>query len=294
MSAERHRVPRVDRRATVRIVTRPLWRLRLAHELPRYLLYATCAFGLLASARFAIAPPRPRAAVLAAPARQDPDLAARSYAVLFARRYLTWDTARPQLRENALASMTGSALEQDAGVTLPPSGAQNVLWAEAVQERTPVPGRHVYTIAAQTDVSGLVYVTVSVIRGADGRLSISGYPAFVGAPLTAPGQAEPAGAEVADPALAAVTERALRNYLASSPQELGADLTERAQVALPEAGLTLESTQRLAWSADRRSVIAIVEAQDARGARYTLDYEADVEQVQGRWEISAIQTDPIG
>ena len=27
-------------------------------------------------------------------------------------------------------------------------------------------------------------------------------------------------------------------------------------------------------------------------ARYTLDYELDVSQLGGRWEISAIQTDP--
>jgi hypothetical protein len=35
-----------------------------------------------------------------------------------------------------------------------------------------------------------------------------------------------------------------------------------------------------------------VQAQDARGARYTLAYELDVARVQGRWEVSAIQTNP--
>lgn len=291
LSAERQGVAGARHRPAVTIVTRPLWRLRLGYELPRYLLYATCALGLLASARFAIAPPRPAAPVRAAPAIPQTDLAARGYATLFARRYLTWDTAQPQLREAALASMIGPALDQDAGLTPPSSGAQHVLWAEAVQERSPARGRNVFTVAAQTDASGLVYLTVTVVRGADRRLSISGYPAFVGAPLSAPGQPEQAGAEVGDPALAAVVERALRNYLASSPQELGADLAEHAQVALPEASLTLVSTQRLAWSTDRRSVVAVVEAQDARGARYTLGYEVDVERIDGRWEVSAIQTE---
>lgn len=93
--------------------------------------------------------------------------------------------------------------------------------------------------------------------------------------------------------LAVVVERALRNYLAVSPQELAADLAAGSEVALPEAQLTLDSTQKLTWSPDRRSVLAIVEAHDARGARYTLAYELDVEQAHGRWDVSAIQTDPI-
>jgi hypothetical protein len=39
-------------------------------------------------------------------------------------------------------------------------------------------------------------------------------------------------------------------------------------------------------------VIATVQAQDGRGVRYTLAYELDVRTSQGRWEISAVQTDP--
>jgi hypothetical protein len=50
--------------------------------------------------------------------------------------------------------------------------------------------------------------------------------------------------------------------------------------------------QSLAWSSDRRSVLAVVQTRDARGARYTLGYEADVAELHGRWEISAIETDP--
>jgi Conjugative transposon protein TcpC len=280
------------RSPAVAITTTPLWRLRLARDLARYLLYATCAWGLLASARFAIAPPRPLAAAFTAPAGPPPDLAARGYAVLFARRYLTWDAAAPQQSEGALGSMMGTAIAPDAGLTLPANGAQRVLWAEAVQERTPAPGRHVYTVAAQTDTSGLQYVTVAVVRGADGRLAVSGYPAFVGAPLTQPAGSVATGGEVRDPALTAVVERALRNYLAAAPQELAADLTPGARVALPATPQTLESMQSLAWSPDRRSVLAVVQARDSRGARYTLGYEADVVQPHGRWEISAIETDP--
>ncbi len=292
MSAERDASSGTRRAASVQITTRPLWRLRLVRRLPRCLLYATCAFGLLASARFAIAPPRTAATVVDAAGRMQPDLAARGYAVLFVRRYLSWDAAEPQSSEEALASMTGPAIEPDAGLSLPANGSQHVLWAEVVQERTPSFGRHVYTVAAQTDTSGLLYITVTVVRDAEGRVAVVGYPAFVGAPLSASAQTAGAGAEVASPALSTVVERALRNYLAGSQQELAADLAEGAQVSLPALPLTLQSVQRLLWSPDRRSVAALVDAQDERGARYTLGYEADVEQVHGRWEISAIQTDP--
>jgi hypothetical protein len=63
-------------------------------------------------------------------------------------------------------------------------------------------------------------------------------------------------------------------------------------VALPDLSLSVESIQRLSWSPDGRSVLAVVQAQDARGAQYTLDYEVDVEAIDGRWEISAVQMDP--
>ncbi len=290
MSVERADATGVHRAPAVTIATRPLWRLRAAASLPRVLLYATCAAGLIASARFAIAPPHPGARTIER-AGDRVDLAARGYAVLFARRYLTWDASAPQSSEATLSS-TAPANDAGGGLTLPPSGAQHVLWAEVVQERTPTPGRYVYTIAAQTDTAGLLYLTVTVVRGAGGRIAIAGYPAFVGAPLVGQAQASHAEAEVAEPALAAVVERALRNYLDAAPQELAADLASGTEIALPEMRLALESIQRLTWAADRRSVTAIVQAHDARGVGYTLGYELDVEELHGRWEISAIQTDP--
>lgn len=276
----------------MRTVTRPLWQLRLARALPRYLLYGMCFAGLLASARFAIAPPRPHSLSPSPPAAPPPDLAAEAYASLFARRYLTWDAAQPQLSEQLLTPMIGSAIEPDAGLSLPATGQQHVLWAEVVQVRGLGAGRHVYTVAAQTDTAGLLYLTVGVVRRADGALALMGYPAFVGAPAAGPAQAVEHPAEVTDTALATVVGRAMRNYLAASPGELAADLFSGARVSVPSAALTLDSTQRLAWAPDRRSVVTVVVAQDARGARYTLAYELDVTEVNGRWEVSAIQMDP--
>jgi hypothetical protein len=279
-------------RSTVTISTRPLWLIRLTRELPRYLLCALAMAGLAASARFAIAPPRP--AALAAPASRvaEPDRAAEGFAALFARRYLTWNAADPLASERALQGFDGPGMEPGAGLQLPGSGEQRVEWVEVVQQREPAAGAHVYTLAAQTDTGGLMYLTVSIARAADGQLALTGYPSVVGAPASGPAREPTRLREVGNPALATVVQRALRNYLGASAGELAADLASGARVSLPGVPLTLLSTQRLDWSADGRSVIAVVQARDARGVQYTLGYELDVVQVAGRWEISAVEVNP--
>jgi hypothetical protein len=269
-----------------------MWRLRLVRALPRYLLYGVCLTGLLASARFALAPPRPRLLAPSAPATSSPDVAAEGYAALFARRYLTWDAQQPLRSEQPLTAMGGSGLASGAGLGLPATGQQQVLWAEVVQARRLGAGGHMYTVAAQTDSAGLLYLTVGVTRRASGALALMGYPAFVGAPAVAPANTPEHSSEVDDPALVTVIERATRNYLAASPGELAADLSAGAHVAVPTIALTLDSVQRLDWAADKRSVLVVVQAQDGRSVRYTLAYELDVSDVDGRWEVSAIQMDP--
>jgi hypothetical protein len=263
----------------------------LAQHAPRWLLYAVACAGLVASVRFAVFPPRGAAVSTVRPSQASADRGAEGYAVLFARRYLAWDAAEPQASDRRLAPMTGSAMALDAGLTLPAAGVQHVVWAEVVQQREPGPGAHVYTVAAQTDGTGLVYLAVGVTRMADGSLALSGYPAFVGTPAERGAQLPHTGT-VDDAGLAAVIRRALRNYLGASPDELDADLTDGARVAVPAVALTLETMQSLGWSADRRSVLAVVQARDARGARYTLGYELDVADVNGRWEVSAVEMDP--
>jgi hypothetical protein len=250
--------------------------------------------GLAASARFAIDPPRPQALRAAAHIPAAPDLAAEGFAVRFARSYLTWNAAEPQAHEDALAMFVGTGIDPDAGLQPPASGEQRVEAAEVVQGRESAPDEHVYTVAAQTDDAGLLYLTVSVVRTAEGSLALGGYPAFVGAPASGPAQtgAQAHLREVGEPALATVVDRALRNYLAASASELAADLTASAHVSLPAVALSLESVQRLDWAPNAGAVLAVVAAADGRGAHYTLAYELEVARVQGRWEISAIQMDP--
>ena len=269
-----------------------MWRIRLARELPRYLLCALAAAGILASARFALAPPRPVAVPAPARGPVPPDRAAEAYAVLFARRYLTWDTAAPEAGARALEAFAGPGVEADTGRVLPPAGEENVQWAEVVQARERAPGEHVYTVAAQTDAAGVLYLAVAVTRHPGEGIALAGYPAFVGPPAAGPAAATAPMREVTDTALATVLTRALRNYLAASPEELAADLASGAHVSPPALALSLDSVQRLSWSADGRSVLALVQAHDARGARFTLDYELEVLMAQGRWEVSAVEMDP--
>lgn len=283
----------ISTHARVTVASKPLWRIRLARGLPRMLLLGVSFAGLTASARYAIAPPRPPAPVYVRAAAPSRDLAAEGFAQLFARRYLTWEADDPEAHQRTLAAYVGVAMESGAGLQPPSVGEEQVQWTEVVQERTGASGERVYTVATQTDTAGLVYLSVVVVRSRSGVLELAGYPAFVGAPVAgaAPGGGE--SREVSDPALRTVVERALRNYLADSTAELAADLTSTAHVSLPAQALSLESVQRLDWSPEgAQTLSATVQAQDARGARYTLAYALDVARVAGRWEVAAIQMDP--
>jgi len=287
-------------RVTVTITPRPLWRIRLGRELPRLLLMGAACAGLVASARYAIAPPRPAMAARTASVAPAQDLAAEDFAQLFVRRYLSWEANDPEAHQRALAPYTGASMEPGAGLQPPSQGEEQVQWTEIAQERVPAPGEHVYTVAAQTDTAGLQYLSVTVQRTASGVLRLASYPAFVGAPASEPAAASAGfagaaggGHELEEPGLRTVVERALRNYLADAGGELAADLTATAHVSLPAQPLSLDTVQHLDRSTEGGDALtAIVQTTDARGVHYTLAYDLDVAQVAGRWEVAAIQMDP--
>lgn len=278
--------------AKVTVTPRPMWRISLARELPRYLVQAAAVMGLLASARFALAPPKPPIVHSSPSSSALVDRAAEGFASLFARRYLTWNAGDLEAHRLALAPYLNSSMEAEAGLQPPERGEQRVLWTEVVQARIASTGEHVYTIAVQTDSVGLLYLTVSVVREASGGLALGGYPAFVGAPAwtgaVSPGHLR----EVEDAALTTVVRRAMRNYLVGAESELDADLAVGAHVSLPPVPLTLQALDSLEWSPGGRSVRAVVRARDQRDTQYTLGYELDVVSSAGRWEISAIQMNP--
>lgn len=284
MSSEQH--------ASVTVTTRPLWRIRLVGELPRILVQAAAVLGLLASARYAIAPPKPTIGHSTLSGAALVDRAAEGFASLFVRRYLTWGAGDLEARRRSLAPYLNSSMEAEAGLQPPERGEQRVLWTEVVQSRLASAGERVYTIAAQTDSDGLLYLTVGVVREQDGRLALDGYPALVGAPAST-GAVPPGNLrEVEDAALFTVVKRAISNYLADAESELDADLLAGAHVSPPTAPLTMQTLNGLAWAPGGHSVVAVVRARDERGAQYTLAYELGVVLRAGRWEINAIQVNP--
>jgi hypothetical protein len=268
-----------------------LWRIRLSRVWTRYLLYLLAAWGLAASARFAIAPPTPPTPKI--PHIETPDRAAEGFAALFTRHYLSWNSSSPETYRKELEPFLGASFVGQVATQLPTKGEQQVQWTEVVQSREVKAGEHVYTVAAQTDTAGLLYLTVDVMRQSAGSLALASYPAFVGAPTsTTLENLTEHLKDVEEPRLSTVVNRALSNYLSGSASDLAADLSSEAQVSLPGMSLALQSVSQLKWLPGHQSVFAVALARDQRGAQYTLTYEMDISYQQGRWEISAIQMNP--
>ncbi|HVR05031.1 MAG TPA: conjugal transfer protein, partial [Solirubrobacteraceae bacterium] len=263
---------------------------------PRYLLQAAATLGLLASARYAFDPPATRGVRATAPAVDAAlaDRAAEGFAELFVRRYLEFQASDPEAHRQALASYVGGEMEPDAGFQPPEAGSQHVLWTDVVAAEAQPGGLRRYTVAAQTDASGLLYLSVGVLRTAAGGLALDGYPAIVGAPPSVAAASTTQLSEVQEGGLVTVLERALRNYLDGSESELAADLSPGAQVSAPSFPLALEAVQSLGWEPERRSVLALLRARDRAGGRYSLAYRVYVALLAGRWEIAGIESDPSG
>lgn len=264
--------------------------MRLGERVVRGLICAAALAGFAAAARDAVAPARARLVTVAPQGGQD--FAEDGFATLFARRYLTWSAADRQAHAAGLTQFTGSEIDPDAGFIAPASGEEQVVWADVVQVRDGFAGARIFTVAADTDADGLVYLTVPLVREDGGPIALAGYPAFVGPPAQAPFTDLSTGLpEVTDGGLSVVVTRALRNYLGGASSDLAADLAPGASVAVPTVALALQNLTALHWSSPG-SVLAEVTAGGGRGAQYTLEYELDVVRAGGRWEISAIQTDP--
>ena len=213
--------------------------------------------------------------------------------MLFAWDYLTWDAAKPRVHERALEPFVGQAMEAGAGLELPARGSERVEWTQVVQEAEPFPGEHIYTVAAQTDPSGLLYLSVSVKQTPAGELALAGYPGFVGGPASRPAAVDGGGLlPVGQAGLWTVVARALASYLAGSERGLEAQLAPGVRVSVPTLGLSLLSLRSLRWGPAGGSVLAEVLARDRSGARYRLGYELDAVEQAGRWQISGIQANP--
>ena len=221
-------------------------------------------------------------------AAERPEPAVEAFAQGFARAYLTVDPARPEARERTLSAYLADPLEPDAGLA-PGRAAQRVLSTTVAGERRERQ-RTLVTVAAETD-RGLLHLAVPVTRDPRGFLAVASYPALVGPPPLARDLRSPDEDDVEDPALRAVAERAVRNYLAGRRDDLLADLAPGAVVSLPERPLRLRATDAITWARPRRLVAVAVEATDRTGQRLTLRYELAVAR-RDRWYVRAIEADP--
>jgi hypothetical protein len=253
----------------------------------RWVLYAVALCGILATARNAVAPPRQRLVVEVG--SRAPDPGAQWFALRFVRAYLTWSSDLSG-HEQALAPFLGSAGDRDAGLTPVAGSTGQVRWLAIAGEREGAGGVRDYTVAADTGDGTVRYVEVAVLRRADGSETLAHYPAFVGGPAPAPASGLDGGALpiVTDRAVVAVLDRALRNYVGSSDQNLAADLAPGAVVAPIAPGLSLRAIQRLVVEPSG-AVLATVIAADAGGDAFTLAYEVSVTELAGRWEIARIE-----
>jgi hypothetical protein len=271
---------------------------RLRARLPRYAFLAFVCVMCAAGVRSILAPPS--RAPLPPDSGPAVDYAEQSFAAAFARAYLSFDAARPQAREAALAPFVSSALEGGAGFTPPGAGSQQVRWTDVAQVQQPLAGGTIVTVAAKLSTqSEPVYLSVPVVRGRGGAIFLEGYPSFVGPPLTSTQSfTEPAREVVDDGEISTLVKRALANYLAGDAENLAADLAVAATVTLPSNHLRLTGVEQLEWvkGVGSGAVLATVSALDLHGGRYTLRYEVGIRRVEASdpriapgWRVTYVQ-----
>jgi conjugative transposon protein TcpC len=272
---------------------------RLRARLPRFAFLAFIAVMSLAGIRSILVPTHPASVVRGNGG--EIDYAEQSFAIAFARAYLTFDSSRPEAHEAALAPFVSSALESNGGFNPPRVGSQRVDWADVAQVQHPLAGGEIVTVAATLNTARApVYLSVPVRRVSDKAIALAGYPSFVGPPLSSSPDPDEGDREaVSDGEVTRLVKRALANYLAGNAEDLAADLAQAATVTLPSNPLRLRGVEELVWvkGSGGGATLATVSAADGRGGTYTLRYEVGLHRVEASdpqigpgWRITYIQT----
>ncbi len=267
--------------------------VRLRARAPRYLLAFTAVVLSAAGIRsLATAPPTLEVPAELA-ARVDP--AMESFAVRFARAYLSYDSAQAEAYDARLDTFVPAGMDAQAGRT-PPDEPQEVEWAQVAQNQEALAGGRVIVVEAQLSTErGSVYLAVPVARTAAGELQLTSYPSFIGAPATVPEAELPTREPVDDAALAEMATRVITNYLERQPENLAPDLAQEASVSLPPDPLRVARVEDVAWAngAGSGAVLITVEARESRaGGGYLLTYELGIDYRQGRPVATFIETVP--
>lgn len=271
---------------------------RIRARLPRYAFLAFLIVMCAAGVRSIFIPAARGVPV----AREEAplDYAEQSFALGFARAYLSYESARPERREAALGAYASSGFELDAGFTPPGSGSQRVRWVDIAQVQRPLAGGVAITVAAKLSTAPEpVYLSVPVDRNPSGAIYLAAYPSFVGPPLASKRRAaEQGGESVREEEVSGLVRRALANYLSGDAEDLSADLADAATVTLPTNPLRLRSLERLTWvkGSGGGAVLATIDAGDAHGGSYTLRYEVGVRRVASAdprlgpgWRVTYVQ-----
>jgi Conjugative transposon protein TcpC len=262
--------------------------VRARARAPKTVLFAFVAFFALLGLRVALAgPPKPPPAPRSADPLVGAQVDATGFAQGFARAYLTYDSAAPQLHEQALRPYIAGLDDPDAGFAVPNHGKRSVVWTAPVAAARTAPDTTLVTVAAAYDASArLDYLAVPVTRLPSGQLAVASLPGLVGAPPLAARYQAALGDDIADPQLADVVRRALSNYLAGARQNLAADLDRGAQVTVPPRPLALEDVSSLTWQRPG-VVLATVAVRDAQRLSFSLRYGLAVVK-RDRWFVRAL------
>ena len=231
--------------------------------------------------------------VTASPAAGYPRQAAEVFAVRFAMAYLTFDSAQPRARQQALAGY----LEDDGNPSLGWDGSGRQTALQGLPSGVEVRDAHraLITVAVLVDGGRWEYLAVTVVAD-QGGLAVVGIPALVPAPGRASWQPGSDAADDVDSTLSSQLRPSLtaffRAYASGSQPELGyfvapgATLTGLGdQVQL--ADLTdLEVEQ---GSATQRTAVAGVRWLDRRsGASLAQRYRLELVQVGGKWLVAEV------
>jgi hypothetical protein len=275
--------------ARLRLVRRSARLERLRARAPRYLFVAALAILCLAGLRAIVVPAQ---SASGEGGTVVVDNAAQEFAQRFARAYLTYDAARPDLRERLLRSVVPSDFDPGASTTAG-RGSQRVLWTEIATNQEAIAGGRVIVVAAGvSSQKEPIYLSVPVAR-LGGALGVTAYPSIVGPPVYSRAPL-PERAEVEDREVLAVAKRAIANYLAGEMTNLNADLARGTLVSPPSPSLELRSVDDVVWAAGEGSsaVLVTVSAADERRALWTLSYEIGVARERGRAVVTFIETVP--
>jgi len=266
------------------MTARSAWRVTLTARAPRIVAGVVAAVVMVAGIRAIVTgPPAPPAAPKPLPTA---DTGAAAFAEGFVRAYLSWEPARPELRDAQLAAYASSELDAGAGLEAS-QRRQTVDWSTVIGAET-IGRRTTVTVAAAAG-GRTWHLAVPVTRDPKGFMVVAAYPAIVGPPPTARGDEAPDEDDVADRELASVAERAVRNYLAGERENLAADLDASAVVSLPVQPARVETIGGVTRAGRDRVAVALTAR--LAGARMELRYELAVVKHE-RWYVRSIETDP--